>query len=107
MTDSDLHSKSLVIDALQCSDFNRELLLEAQKGGVTAISASSVLWENFRGGMEYVIMWKRKLAEISSTGGTLASTRSAKVVAKLSPSPKSCPGSSALSLPWATWPADR
>ncbi|MET3598285.1 membrane dipeptidase [Martelella mangrovi] len=63
MTDTDLHTRSLVIDALQCSDFNREILLEAQKGGVTAISASSVLWENFEGGMEYVIMWKKKLEE--------------------------------------------
>ncbi|PRX09250.1 UNVERIFIED_ORG: membrane dipeptidase [Martelella mediterranea] len=63
MTDTDLHTRSIVIDALQCSDFNREILLEAQKGGVTAISASSVLWENFVGGMEYVIMWKKKLEE--------------------------------------------
>ncbi len=63
MTAIDLHRKSLVIDALQCSDFNRDLLLEAQAGGVTAISASSVLWENFRGGMEYLLMWRRLLAE--------------------------------------------
>ncbi|OWU69317.1 peptidase M19 [Roseovarius sp. 22II1-1F6A] len=63
MTDTTLHSRSLVIDALQCSDFNRDILLEAQQGGVTAISASSVLWEGFRGGMDYVIMWKAKLAE--------------------------------------------
>ena len=63
MTDTSLHSRSLVIDALQCSDFNRDILLEAQQGGVTAISASSVLWEGFRGGMDYVIMWKAKLAE--------------------------------------------
>ena len=36
MTDTSLHSRSLVIDALQCSDFNRDILLEAQQGGVTA-----------------------------------------------------------------------
>ncbi|EPX85227.1 membrane dipeptidase [Salipiger mucosus] len=60
---TDLHARSHVIDALQCSDFNREILLEAQAGGVTAISAASVLWENFRGGMDYVIMWKEKLRE--------------------------------------------
>ena len=60
---TDLHTRALVIDALQCSDFNREILLEAQAGGVTAISASSVLWENFRGGIDYVSMWRQKLAE--------------------------------------------
>ncbi len=63
MTGTDLHTRSIVIDALQCSDFNRELLLDAQKGGVTAINASSVLWENFRGGMDYIDMWRNKLAE--------------------------------------------
>jgi len=63
MNATELHSNALVIDALQCSDFNREILLEAQAGGVTAISASSVLWENFRGGMEYILMWRRLLAE--------------------------------------------
>jgi membrane dipeptidase len=63
VTSSDLHTRSIVIDALQCSDMNRDLLLDAQKGGITAINASSVLWENFRGGMDYVAMWRRKLAE--------------------------------------------
>lgn len=65
MTDSNLHNSSIVIDALQCSDFNRDLLLDAQKGGITAINASSVLWENFRGGMDYIAMWRQKLAENS------------------------------------------
>lgn len=60
---SDLHTRSIVIDALQCSDFNRDLLLQAQAGGVTAINASSVLWEDFRGGIDYVLMWKDKLRE--------------------------------------------
>ncbi|SOH93930.1 membrane dipeptidase [Monaibacterium marinum] len=60
---TDLHTNSIIIDALQSSDFNREILLEAQSGGVTAISASSVLWENFEGGMEYITMWREKLAE--------------------------------------------
>jgi membrane dipeptidase len=63
MSSNDLHARSIVIDALQCSDFNRELLLDAQQGGISAINASSVLWENFRGGMDYVSMWREKLAE--------------------------------------------
>jgi len=63
MTVTDLHNRSIVIDALQCSDFNRDLLLDAQKGGISAINVSSVLWENFRGGVEYIEMWRQKLAE--------------------------------------------
>ena len=63
MTSKDLHSSSIIVDALQSSDFNREILLDAQQGGVSAINASSVLWENFRGGMDYVTMWRKKLAE--------------------------------------------
>lgn len=62
MPSNDLHARSVVIDALQCSDFNRELLLDAQQGGISAINASSVLWENFRGGMDYVSMWHERLA---------------------------------------------
>lgn len=86
MTDTSLHARSFVIDALQCSDFNRDLLLEAQAGGVTAISASSVLWENFRGGMEYVIQWKQKLAEnadIAMPIKTLADIERAKAEGKV------------------------
>lgn len=64
MTDpSHLHRESIVIDGLQCSDFSRELFEEAQRGGVTAINCSAVLWENFRGGIDYVSMWKRLIRE--------------------------------------------
>jgi membrane dipeptidase len=62
MTPTDLHTRALVIDALQCSDFDRDLLLKAQQGGVTALSAASVLREDFRGGIDYVAMWKRNFS---------------------------------------------
>lgn len=83
---TDLHKSALVIDALQCSDFNREILLEAQAGGVTAISASSVLWENFRGGIDYISMWRQKLAEnadIAKPIRTLADLDTAKAQGKV------------------------
>ncbi|AQZ49420.1 membrane dipeptidase [Martelella mediterranea] len=86
MNETYIHSSSIVIDALQCSDFSRDILLEAQAGGVTAISASSVLWENFRGGIEYVIMWKQKLAEnadIAMPVKTLDDIRRAKAAGKV------------------------
>ncbi|AEQ50880.1 dipeptidase [Pelagibacterium halotolerans] len=66
MTDADqLHRQSIVIDGLQCSDFNRELFEEARRGGVTAINCSAVLWENFNGGIDYVSMWKRLIRDNS------------------------------------------
>ncbi|MGV8831588.1 MAG: membrane dipeptidase [Devosia sp.] len=58
-----LHNDAIVIDALQCSDFNRELFEEALRGGVTAINCSAVLWENFNGGIDYVTMWKRLIRD--------------------------------------------
>jgi len=63
MSTDELHRRSIVIDALQCCDFDRDLLLEAQRGGVTAINCAAVLWENFNGGIDYVAMWKRIVGE--------------------------------------------
>jgi membrane dipeptidase len=60
MTDaSELHARSIVIDGLQCGDFNRELVEEALRGGVTAINHAAVLWENFRGGIDMVSYWNK------------------------------------------------
>ncbi|MEF2070566.1 membrane dipeptidase [Consotaella aegiceratis] len=53
---------------------------------MTAISASSVLWENFHGGMEYVIMWNKKLrenADIAMPIRTLDDIRTAKAEGKV------------------------
>lgn len=58
-----LHDRSIVIDGLQCCDFDRDLLDEARRGGVTAINCSAVIWENFRGGIDYVSRWNRLLRE--------------------------------------------
>ncbi|WOI58331.1 dipeptidase [Palleronia sp. LCG004] len=83
---TDLHGNSIVIDALQCSAFDRDLLLAAQKGGVTAISAASVLWENFRGGMDYVAGWNRLIdenADIAMKVRTVADIHAAKAEGKV------------------------
>lgn len=54
-----LHADAIVIDGLQCCDFDRPLLEEALRGGVTAINHAAVLWENFRGGIDRITEWNR------------------------------------------------
>ncbi|MFT5448438.1 MAG: membrane dipeptidase [Gammaproteobacteria bacterium] len=58
-----LHAQAIVIDGLQCSDFDRDLIEEARRGGITAINCSAVLWENFHGGIDIVTGWKRLIRE--------------------------------------------
>ena len=59
MTDATaLHSDAIVIDGLQCCDFNRALMEEALRGGVTAINHAAILWENFRDGIDRIIEWR-------------------------------------------------
>ncbi len=59
MTDAtSLHSDAIVIDGLQCCDFNRALMEEALRGGVTAINHAAILWENFRDGIDRIIEWR-------------------------------------------------
>ena len=81
-----LHDRAIVIDALQCSDFDRALFEEARRGGLTAINCSAVLWENFRGGIDYVSMWKRLIrdnADIVRPVKTVADIHAAKVEGKV------------------------
>ena len=60
MTDAAaLHAEAIVIDGLQCCDFDRALLEEALRGGVTAINHAAILWENFREAIDRVAEWNR------------------------------------------------
>ena len=64
MTDAaSIHADAIVIDGLQCCDFDRPLLEEALRGGVTAINHAAILWENFRDGIERVTEWNRLFDE--------------------------------------------
>lgn len=64
MTDAAaIHADAIVIDGLQCCDFDRPLLEEALRGGVTAINHAAILWENFRDGIERVTEWNRLFDE--------------------------------------------
>lgn len=64
MTDADqFHRNAIVIDGLQTSLWGRPIFEEMRSGGVTAVNASSVLWENFRQGIDYASQWKKFLRE--------------------------------------------
>jgi len=81
-----IHADAIVIDGLQCCDFDRPLLEEALRGGVTAINHAAVLWENFRGGIDRVTEWNRMFdlhADIVMPVRATADIRAAKAVGKL------------------------
>lgn len=60
-----VHKDSIVFDGLSCSNFSRSIFEDMRAGGITAVNCSSILWENFVGGIEYVASWNRWLAENS------------------------------------------
>ena len=81
-----LHAQAIVIDGLQCCDFDRALMEEALRGGVTAINCSAVLWENFHGGIDIITGWKRLIqenADIAMFVRSVADIHAAKAAGKL------------------------
>lgn len=58
-----LHRAALVIDGLQTCAWSRAIFEEMRAGGLTAVNCSSLLWENFRQGIDYVSQWKRLLRD--------------------------------------------
>ena len=62
---ADLHSKSIVIDGLIISDFNRAIFEDMRKGGLTAANCTCCVWEGFTETMRNVMRWKTMLRENS------------------------------------------
>lgn len=58
-----LHEGAIVVDGLQTSLWGRPIFEEMRAGGITAVNVSTVLWENFREGIDYVTMWKEFIRE--------------------------------------------
>jgi membrane dipeptidase len=58
-----LHARSIVVDGLQTSLWGRPIFEEMRAGGLTAVNVSTVLWENFREGIDYVSQWRHFLRE--------------------------------------------
>jgi membrane dipeptidase len=53
----------MIIDALQLCNWNRDLLLELKKGGVTCVHACCALWENARETLSKIGKWYRFLED--------------------------------------------
>lgn len=87
MTDAAaLHADAIVVDGLQCCDFDRPLMEEALRGGITAINHAAILWENFRDGIERITEWNRLFdanADLVLPVRTVADIRAAKASGKL------------------------
>lgn len=60
---SALHARAVVFDGLNTCNWSRAIFEEMKAGGVTAVNAASVLWEDLRGGLDNVAAWKRMLEE--------------------------------------------
>ncbi|MGU3575590.1 dipeptidase [Brucellaceae bacterium C25G] len=60
---TELHNQAIVIDGLQTCQWSRSIFEDMRKGGLTAVNASSLLWENFREGIDYISQWKHFLRE--------------------------------------------
>jgi membrane dipeptidase len=58
-----LHARAVVFDGLSTCNWSRTIFEEMRAGGVTAVNAASVLWEDLRGGLDNVLAWKRMLEE--------------------------------------------
>jgi membrane dipeptidase len=58
-----LHARATVFDGLSTPNWSRTIFEEMRLGGVTAVNAASVLWEDLRGGLDNVLAWKRMLEE--------------------------------------------
>ncbi|MBU8540412.1 membrane dipeptidase [Roseomonas tokyonensis] len=58
-----LHARAVVFDGLSTCNWSRTIFSEMATGGVTAVNAASVLWEDLRGGLDNILAWRRMLEE--------------------------------------------
>lgn len=60
-----LHDEAILIDGLNICAWDRTIFEEYREGGVTAVSCTAAVWENFRGGMDNIGQWLRWFDEFS------------------------------------------
>jgi membrane dipeptidase len=86
VTNSKLHSRSIIIDSLNVSNWNNpEVFAEIHKGGVTATNATIAVWENFTETIDNITQWYLKFdkyADIIMPIKTVADIRKAKTEGK-------------------------
>ena len=60
---NDLYDDAIVFDGLNICNWSREIFEEWHAGGITAVSCTCGLWENFRDSIANIIQWNRCFAE--------------------------------------------
>jgi microsomal dipeptidase-like Zn-dependent dipeptidase len=58
-----LHGELIVIDALQYSNWDREVLEELRRGGLTCVHVTCAIWEDARTTLDNIAAWYRRLRE--------------------------------------------
>mgnify|MGYP001066960756 CR=1 FL=1 len=61
-----LHFDSIVIDGLNASIFNKELLERVKKGGITAFNATVSTIEDFKDTISNILFWKKMFLEFKN-----------------------------------------
>jgi membrane dipeptidase len=56
----EIHKRSIVIDGLNISIWNRELFEGLRRGGVTAVNATTAIYEGFRDAIRNIEEWNKK-----------------------------------------------
>jgi membrane dipeptidase len=76
-----LHERSIIIDGLIISKFDRSVFEDMRRGGITAVNCTCSVWENFTETMRNIMRWKawfREHADILIQVYTTADIRRAK-----------------------------
>jgi membrane dipeptidase len=63
MMSNDLHARSIVVDGLIISNFDRAVFEDMRKGGLTAANCTCCVWEGFVDSMRNVMRWKQWLRD--------------------------------------------
>jgi membrane dipeptidase len=61
----EIYTQAVVFDGLNICNWSREIFEEWNRAGITGVSCTCSLWENFRGSIANVIQWKRWFDEHS------------------------------------------
>ncbi|MBP0573265.1 membrane dipeptidase, partial [Mycobacterium tuberculosis] len=82
---AELHDRAILIDGLNICAWDRGIFEEYRRGGVTAVSCTAAVWENFRDGMMNVsqwLSWYDEHADIIMPVHTVADIHAAKRLGK-------------------------
>lgn len=60
---SSLHERSIVIDGLIISNWDRSVFEDMRRGGLTAANCTCSVWENFQDTVDNIVQWKRWFKE--------------------------------------------